>query len=257
MHFFDYATFFTTLLHSQDFWVKAIIPFFAGVIIKLIAGFFTKHPRVQKESYADERKISQMMRDLKHQTYASVAFILTYHNNKWRHDNKPMLKLTMEYPKDSEHIQLAENLYNDIPVSTFGDMVMFLYQYGEISQDEIITANNTKDKPELTDHKYRSMMAALGMQSHYAKAVYVYKWKVDAIFNWRKPWFILFPFRKDKVMIASVHWGSHEPISKLLLCENKMQCKACKDRQVACKVDAMKNEGNLMSYQVIQQIKRK
>jgi len=257
MQFFDYGSMFTEMFHQPDFWAKVIPVLFTGIFVKIIAGFFTKHPKVQKESYAGEKRLGQLMRDLKHQTYASVAFVFTYHNNKWRHDNKPMFKMTMEYPKDSEHIALTESMYNDIPVSTFGDMVPFLYQHGEISQDEIITANNSKDKPDCSDRKYRSMMASLGLQSHYAKAVFINRWKIDPIFNWRKPWYILFPFRKDRVMIASVHWGSHQPAAKLLLCENNMECKTCHQRQKQCKVDTLKNEGDLMSYHVISEIKKK
>jgi hypothetical protein len=197
------------LLNSKGFWISTLTVL-TPIVIKTLGQFLSSHKKTQRQTINQDNIINHFLAELKHQTDASLVFIFKYHNGGITYDGKPMEKMTMFYLRDSEKIQVDSSRYTGIPIAHWGDMVYYLYNKGNIDQDEILTSNKVED---LKDNRYRSMMLALNAQSHYAVPVFKKVWKID--FTWESWRYIFLPFRRERVLISSIHVCLNKPYNHL------------------------------------------
>lgn len=187
------------ILRTKAFWIS-VIGVLTPIIIKTMGQFFSTHKKSQRQTIDQDNVINHLLTELKHQTDAALVFIFKYHNGGITYDGKPMERMTMFYLRDSERINIDSNRYTGIPIAHWGDMVYHLYNKGNIHQNELMRCNKPDD---LKDNRYRSMMTALGVEAHYAVPVFKYKIKLD--FSWEKWRYIFFPFKRERVLVASIH----------------------------------------------------
>lgn len=146
-------------------------------------------------SNTEERKIIQLMKQIRTEYNCSYVHIIQYHNGGKFYNGKPRqrLSLTHEVVKDGKK-QLG-HLYQELPVSYFAEMADCLEKKGFLKDINIPEQVSKYEDASYVPY-YLNLIGETGAKVHYGYAVYKKFWILKT--SW--------PFisREDR-MVASIH----------------------------------------------------